>query len=126
MKILYTPISTLVASLTPEQNAEILAAAGKESVLVVAKTPELQREEIVEADVLFGRVSPETFTQAHRLRYYHCLGAGVDSSFTHAPHGSYRTITAAPSDRATALGLSARPASASRRAPRPAWLRRPA
>ena len=58
MKILYTPISTLVASLTPEQSAEILAAAGKESVLVVAKTPERQREEIVDADVLFGRVSP--------------------------------------------------------------------
>ena len=82
MKILYTPISTLVASLTPEQSAEILAAAGKESVLVVAKTPERQREEIVDADVLFGRVSPETFTRAHRLRYYHCLGAGVDSILT--------------------------------------------
>src|SRR5439155_25195766 len=82
MKILYTPISTLVASLTPEQSAEILAAASKESLLVVAKTPERQREEIVDADVLFGRVSPETFTQAHRLRYYHCLGAGVDSILT--------------------------------------------
>src|SRR5215475_10927957 len=79
MKILYTPISTLVASLTPEQDAEILAAAGEDSVLVAAKTPERQREEIVDADVLFGRVSPETFTAARRLRYYHCLGAGVDS-----------------------------------------------
>jgi len=79
MKILYTPISTLVASLTPEQDAEILAAAGRDSVLVVAKTPDRQREEIVDADVLFGRVSPEIFTAARRLRYYHCLGAGVDS-----------------------------------------------
>ena len=79
MKILYTPISTLVPSLTPEQDAEILTAAGKDSVLVVAKTPDRQREEIVDADVLFGRVSPEVFTYARRLRYYHCLGAGVDS-----------------------------------------------
>jgi len=79
MKILYTPISTLVASLTSEQDAEILAAAGKDAVLVEAKTPERQRQEIVDADVLFGRVSPETFTAARRLRYYHCLGAGVDS-----------------------------------------------
>src|SRR3989454_8209044 len=79
MKILYTPISTLVPSLTPEQDAEILMAAGKDSVLVVAKTPDRQREEIVDADVLFGRVSPEIFTYARRLRYYHCLGAGVDS-----------------------------------------------
>ena len=48
-------------------------------MLVAAKTPERQREEIVDADVLFGRVSPEIFTAARRLRYYHCLGAGVDS-----------------------------------------------
>ena len=79
MKILFTPISTLVAALTPEQHGQILAAAGKEAVLVEAKTPERQREEIVEADVLFGRVKPEVFTHARRLRYYHCLGAGVDA-----------------------------------------------
>src|SRR2546427_4403091 len=79
MKILYTPISTLVPSLTPEQDAEILAAAGDDSVLVVAKTPDRQREEVADADVLFGRVSPEIFAEARRLRYYHCLGAGVDS-----------------------------------------------
>src|SRR5467141_2918246 len=79
MKIVYTPISTLVPSLTPEQDAEILAAAGDDSLLVVAKTPDRQREEIVDADVLFGRVSPEIFAEARQLRYYHCLGAGVDS-----------------------------------------------
>jgi phosphoglycerate dehydrogenase-like enzyme len=79
MKILFTPIATLVAALTPEQHARILAAAGKEAVLVEAKTPERQREEIVDADVLFGRVKPEIFTHARRLRYYHCLGAGVDA-----------------------------------------------
>ena len=79
LKILYTPISTLVPMLTPDQNAEILAAAGKESVLVEARTPERQREEIVDADVLFGRVSPYIFVHARLLRYYHCLGAGVDS-----------------------------------------------
>jgi phosphoglycerate dehydrogenase-like enzyme len=79
MKILYTPISTLVASLTPEQHAEILTAAGKEAVFVEAKTAERQRAEIVDAHVLFGRVTPEIFTHARALRYYHCLGAGVDA-----------------------------------------------
>jgi phosphoglycerate dehydrogenase-like enzyme len=79
MKILYTPISTLVASLSAEDNAAILAAAGAGSVIVVAPTPDRQRAEIVDADVLFGRVSSEIFTAARRLRYYHCLGAGVDS-----------------------------------------------
>jgi phosphoglycerate dehydrogenase-like enzyme len=79
MKILYTPISTLVAALTPEQHAQVLAAAGKDAVLVEARTADRQREEIVDADVLFGRVTPEIFTHARRLRYYHCLGAGVDS-----------------------------------------------
>src|SRR5437660_5272758 len=79
MKIVYTPIATLVPALTPEQDAEILAAAGDDSLLVVAKTPDRQRDEIVDADVLFGRVSPEIFAEARQLRYYHCLGAGVDS-----------------------------------------------
>jgi phosphoglycerate dehydrogenase-like enzyme len=79
MKILYTPISTLVASLTPEQHADVLTAAGKDALLVEAKTAERQRAEIVDADVLFGRVTPEIFTHARRLRYYHCLGAGVDA-----------------------------------------------
>jgi phosphoglycerate dehydrogenase-like enzyme len=79
LKILYTPISTLVAQLTPDEQAAILAAAGEKSVLVEAKTAERQREHIVDADVLFGRVPPDTFSLARRLRYYHCLGAGVDS-----------------------------------------------
>ena len=79
MKIMYTPISTLVASLTPEQQAQILTAAGPSAVLVEAKGAERQREEIVDAEVLFGRVTPEIFTHARRLRYYHCLGAGVDA-----------------------------------------------
>jgi phosphoglycerate dehydrogenase-like enzyme len=79
MKIMYTPISTLVASLTPEQQAQILTAAGAGAVLVEAKGAERQREEIVDAEVLFGRVTPEIFTHARRLRYYHCLGAGVDA-----------------------------------------------
>src|SRR5437660_7729623 len=82
MKIVYTPIATLVPALTPEQDAEILAAAGDDSLLVVAKTPDRQRDEIVDADVLFGRVSPEIFAEARQLRYYHCLGAGVDSILT--------------------------------------------
>jgi phosphoglycerate dehydrogenase-like enzyme len=82
LKIVYTPISTLVAALSPEQHAEILAAAGAGSTLVTAKDRERQAAEIVDADALFGRVPPEVFARARRLRYYHCLGAGVDSILT--------------------------------------------
>jgi phosphoglycerate dehydrogenase-like enzyme len=78
-KIVFTPIATLVPALTPEQNAQILAAAGGDAVLVEARTPDRQREELPDADILFGRVPPEIFPCARRLRYYHCLGAGVDS-----------------------------------------------
>ncbi len=39
-------------------------------------------EEIVDTDVLFGRVSNDTFLLNRRLRYYHSIGAGVDAILT--------------------------------------------
>ena len=44
-----------------------------------AKDAARQRAEIPDADVLFGRVPPDVFVLNRRLRYYHCIGAGVDS-----------------------------------------------
>src|SRR6266508_1558916 len=78
MRILYTPV-LIVPSLAPADRARILEAAGPSADLVEAKDPARQRAEIVDADVLFGRVSPEIFALQRRLRYYHSIGAGVDA-----------------------------------------------
>jgi len=81
MKILYTPLM-IVPSVSPEQRAAILDAAGPGSTFVEAKDAASQRREIVDADALFGRVSPEIFALNKRLRYYQSIGAGVDSILT--------------------------------------------
>ena len=78
MKILYTPV-LIVPSLTREDRARILEAAGPGAHLVEAADPARQRGEIVDADVLFGRVAPDVFALGRRLRYYHSIGAGVDA-----------------------------------------------
>lgn len=78
MKILYTPVM-IVPSLDSAQRARILKAAGAGATLVETKDAARQRAEIVDADVLFGRVSPDTFVLNRRLRYYHSIGAGVDA-----------------------------------------------
>jgi len=81
MKILYTPLM-IVPSVSPEQRAAILEAAGPGSTFIEAKDAATQRREIVDTDALFGRVSPEIFSLAKRLRYYQSIGAGVDSILT--------------------------------------------
>ena len=78
MKILYTPLM-IVPSLSAEQRAGILEAAGPGTVLVEAKEPARQRAEIVDTDILFGRVAPDIFVLNRRLRFYHSIGAGVDA-----------------------------------------------
>jgi phosphoglycerate dehydrogenase-like enzyme len=81
MKILYTPLM-IVPSLDPAQRAGILEAAGSDTTLVETKDAARQRAEIVDTDVLFGRVSNDTFLLGRRLRYYHSIGAGVDAILT--------------------------------------------
>jgi phosphoglycerate dehydrogenase-like enzyme len=81
MKILYTPLM-IVPSLDPAQRAGILEAAGPDTTLVETKDAARQRAEIVDTDVLFGRVSNDTFLLGRRLRYYHSIGAGVDAILT--------------------------------------------
>jgi phosphoglycerate dehydrogenase-like enzyme len=78
MKILYTPLM-IVPSLSAEQRASILEAAGPGTVLVEAKEAARQRAEIVDTDILFGRVAPDIFVLNRRLRFYHSIGAGVDA-----------------------------------------------
>jgi len=81
MKILYTPLM-IVPSLDPAQRAGILEAAGPDTTLVETKDAARQRAEIVDTDVLFGRVSNDTFLLNRRLPYYHSIGAGVDAILT--------------------------------------------
>ena len=81
MKILYTP-NLIVPSLSADDRARIAAAAGEPIALVETRDAARQRAEIVDTDVLFGRVSPEIFGLAGKLFYYHSLGAGVDAILT--------------------------------------------
>jgi phosphoglycerate dehydrogenase-like enzyme len=78
MKIVFAP-HLIVTALDPAHRAAILEAAGPGASLVEAPDPARQRQELADADVLFGRVTPETFAAQRRLRYYHALGAGVDA-----------------------------------------------
>jgi phosphoglycerate dehydrogenase-like enzyme len=78
VKILYTPTLS-VPALTEAHRAQILEAAGPGATLVEAGDAARHRAEIVDADVLFGRVPPDVYVLNRRLRYYHSLGAGVDS-----------------------------------------------
>ncbi len=78
MKILYTPTLS-VPALSAMQRAQILDAAGPGATVVEARDAARQRAEIVDADVLLGRVPPDVYAGNRRLRYYHALGAGVDS-----------------------------------------------
>jgi phosphoglycerate dehydrogenase-like enzyme len=81
MKIVYTPLM-IVPSLSATDRARILEAAGPGASLVDARDADVQRKEIADAEVLFGRVSAEVFGHARRLRYYHSIGAGVDAILT--------------------------------------------
>jgi phosphoglycerate dehydrogenase-like enzyme len=78
VKILYTP-NLIVRELTPAQRARILAAEPS-ATIIEAKDQARQRAELPDADVLFGRVAPDIYPLAKRLRLYQSIGAGVDSA----------------------------------------------
>ena len=81
MKILYTP-NLIAPSLTDDQRARILAAAGPGARIVDAKDTATQRAEIADTDTIFGRVPNEVFVLGKNVRYYHSIGAGVDAILT--------------------------------------------
>jgi hypothetical protein len=58
MKILYTPLM-IVPSLSAEQRAGILAAAGLGTVLVEGNEPARQRAELVDTDFRVDRMPPD-------------------------------------------------------------------
>jgi phosphoglycerate dehydrogenase-like enzyme len=78
VKIVYTP-NLIVRELTPAQRTRILDAEPS-ATIVEAKGADRQRAEIVDADVLFGRVPPDVYPLAKRLKLYQSIGAGVDSA----------------------------------------------
>jgi phosphoglycerate dehydrogenase-like enzyme len=79
MKILYTP-NLIVRELTPAQRARILDAAGPGVTIVEAKDKAKQSAELPDTDILFGRVPPDVYPRAKRLRLYQSIGAGVDAA----------------------------------------------
>ena len=79
MKILYTP-NLIVRELTSAQRARILEAAGPGVSIVEARDKARQSAELRDADILFGRVPPDVYPLATRLRLYQSIGAGVDSA----------------------------------------------
>ena len=78
MKILFVP-NLIVRGLDAAERSAILEAAGPGATLVEARDAAGQRREIVDAEILFGRVAPDVYPLAKRLRYYHSIGAGVDA-----------------------------------------------
>jgi phosphoglycerate dehydrogenase-like enzyme len=78
VKILYTP-NLIVRELTPAQRTRILDAEPS-AIIVEAKGADKQRAEIVDADILFGRVAFDVYPLAKRLKLYQSIGAGVDSA----------------------------------------------
>ena len=78
MKIVYTP-NLIVRELTPDQRKRILDAAPG-ATIVEARGADAQRKEIIDADILFGRVPPDVYPFQKRLRLYQSIGAGVDSA----------------------------------------------
>ncbi|HYE91677.1 MAG TPA: hypothetical protein VEA38_11685 [Terriglobales bacterium] len=78
MKIVYTP-NLIVRELTKDQRARIMAAEPAARI-VEAKDAATQRKELVDADVLFGRVAPDVYPVRTKLKLYQAIGAGVDSA----------------------------------------------
>jgi phosphoglycerate dehydrogenase-like enzyme len=78
VKILYTP-NLIVRELTAEQRQRIITAEPR-ATIVEARDPARQRAEIVDADVLFGRVAFDIYPLATRLKLYQSIGAGVDAA----------------------------------------------
>src|SRR5262245_1361595 len=67
------------AELEDAQRQRIVAAVPGDRV-VFATDPSQMLAEARDAEVLFGRVTPELFERAPMLRWVHTLGAGVDGT----------------------------------------------
>jgi phosphoglycerate dehydrogenase-like enzyme len=81
VKILYTP-NMICPAIPAADRARIVELAGPGGTLIEARDTDTQRKEIVDADIVFGRVPNDVFLGARRLRYYHSIGAGVDAILT--------------------------------------------
>ena len=78
MKIMFVR-NLIVRGLDEAQRARILEAAGPGTTLVEAPDAARQKAELPDTDIIFGRVSPDLYPLAKRLKLYQSIGAGVDS-----------------------------------------------
>lgn len=68
------------AELSEAQRQRVQDAAGADARIVQATDAASMRAEARDAEVLFGRVTPDLFERAPMLRWVHTLGAGVDGT----------------------------------------------
>ena len=77
MRVLVMPGLTL-PEVTESDLTRIRAAAGSDAELVVAENLEDGLEQIGEAEVLLGYLTPELFAEAKQLKWVHATASGVD------------------------------------------------
>ena len=77
-------LSSMVIPEVTERHLQAVEAAARNAGVdvAVAGTPAAQRAEIVDADIAFGGVTEEVFTNAKQLRWIQSVGAGVDRYLT--------------------------------------------
>lgn len=73
------PVKVLVNAELTEIQRQRIVKSGPFAQIVFACGPD-ELETARDADVIFGRITPELFERAPMLRWVQCLGAGVDGS----------------------------------------------
>lgn len=77
MKVLLMPGLTL-PEITQHHLTQIQTAAGPDADVVVAHNPEDAAEQIADAEILLGYLTPELFAHAKQLKWVHATASGVD------------------------------------------------
>ena len=77
MRVLVMPGLTL-PEVSDDDLARIRAAAGDAAEVVVAHNREDAMEQIAEAEVLLGYLTPDLFAEAKQLKWVHATASGVD------------------------------------------------
>ena len=77
MRVLVMPGLTL-PEVSDDDLARIRAAAGDDAEVIVAHNREDAMEQIAEAEVLLGYLTPDLFAEAKQLKWVHATASGVD------------------------------------------------
>jgi phosphoglycerate dehydrogenase-like enzyme len=73
-------VKVLVNAEVGERQRQRILASASFAEVVFPTSPEDELREVREADVVFGRITPQLFEHAPMLRWVQALGAGVDGS----------------------------------------------